>query len=110
MRLCYRCNARSSPGDPLPRRLSQGRVGGRAHVPILRLHRSACPRRSRWALPCSASVSSSVQAGNLAVREYTRNRALEMALAQDATIELVRSEAARTLIAQHAPMGALLRF
>jgi len=44
------------------------------------------------------------------VREYTRNRALEMALAQDATIELVRSEAARTLIAQHAPMGALLRF
>ncbi|WP_397546560.1 peptide chain release factor 1 [Rhodothermus marinus] len=38
------------------------------------------------------------------------DRALEMALAQDATIELVRSEAARTLMAQHAPMGALLRF
>jgi peptide subunit release factor 1 (eRF1) len=38
------------------------------------------------------------------------DRALEMALAQDATIELVRSEAARTLMAQHAPIGALLRF
>ncbi|SHK57553.1 baeRF10 domain-containing protein [Rhodothermus profundi] len=38
------------------------------------------------------------------------DRALEMALAQDATIELVRSDAARTFMAQHAPMGALLRF
>ncbi|WP_210373540.1 peptide chain release factor 1 [Rhodothermus bifroesti] len=38
------------------------------------------------------------------------DQALELALAQNATVELVRSEAARRLMASYAPIGALLRF
>ena len=36
--------------------------------------------------------------------------ALERALQQDATLEIVRSEPAREILSKHAPIGALLRF
>lgn len=94
--------------QPVIDALNQRRVMTVAFDDALQLPGGYCPHCDLLVLdpskPCPV-CGNSVEAESDII-----DRALEMALAQDATIELVRSEVGHKLMAQHAPAGALLRF